>query len=150
MSSRDIQAVVVRRGSSDARVVTVRVQREHDEDVPRLKDYMERDFPVYRMRLNVHATSKKYRDGQVQHDPGTDVWEIEVYHSMPLRQDCDRYVIFFTSVGQAVDGEQQSDSEAVSPNCDIAVFRQSLNRSATQFTSIKQREDRFGLHGVFQ
>ena len=73
------------------------------------------------------------------------MWEIVMYHSMPSEQECEKYIIYFNRREAGV-GDAR---EVVSRNSDIAVFRQALNRSGTVLTSIREREDKFGLHGVF-
>lgn len=143
---REVLAAVILCGNDDAQMVKLAVDTVGEDDVPVLDVLFPPEPPPDRIRLTVYTTLDPNRGGNVYHTTGTDLWEIHVYHHMAMVQEPQKYVLFYNRREAELD---TGNTPAVSRRSDVVVFRQSLNRAGVVFTSLKVREDMFGLHGVF-
>ncbi|GJE97116.1 hypothetical protein PsYK624_133270 [Phanerochaete sordida] len=144
--TRDITAILVRRGDEHAQTIPLAVARKGIDDIPVLGTHLGGDAGIARVRIVVHTVHNKADDGKIVHCRGTDMWEVYMHSNLPLRQDSEKYVLYYAYHNEAATGHPN----AVTKHTDVVIFRQALNRAGVAFTPIKEREDKFGLHGVFR
>ena len=141
-----MQAILVNRGDVEPRLALFDVQRVGETDEPMLAPFFPPDLAVNHFKLAVRVTKNPFEDGKVMFNNDDDTWDLWLWHPMPLDIAEDRYVVYFNKSPRDI---QNVGTSSFSTRSDIAVFRQALNRTGLTLMSIKLREDKFGLYGVF-
>ena len=143
---RPVQAVLLNRGDIEPRLTTFDVQRTGDTDSPLLAPMFPVELTVTRLKLTVRTTKDPFQDGKVIYNNEDESWDLWLWHPMPIDAGEDKYVVYYNKSQAQPD---RAAGESFSLRHDIVVFRQALNRPGLTLVSVKWREDKWGLYGVF-
>lgn len=144
--SRPVQGLLLNRGELQPKLTLFEVQRSGDTDSPILSPFFSQHLPINRFKLTVRVTQDPFEDGKVSFNNLEEAWDLWLWHPMPLDMGEERYAVYFNRTSRV---PESTGTSSLSTRSDIAVFRQALNRPGLTLMSIKLREDKFGLYGVF-